>query len=773
MTAVLRVVPVVGETTWSFLNRVAAAYGMEAADLTGGWRSANRGQHQDRGRGGAEVLLDAVAQEQLAGWCGVPAGHLARALPSWAAGPPALAGREGDGRGWMRWHTGGLEWGPVVAGCGLCAARRGAGGRVWVYGPQWRRLCVRHGRWLLEPGMGHPLGWVDVAPVAGELGRAQRRWARVARAAQEGGAAPREVFALARAVVCWWWEREEFWAREAVWGPRLEQVRAAAVWRVGDRAGWGMEQWRLLMRDAVVFPEVVAVARALADPRLQEEAGAGAQGLLRDGAGAQQFAAVLGARLGRDWLAEVEGAGSGGPLTLWVGALVRERRGAAPLRGRGVWWVHGPHRPVEAVAALPAAGDGPDPGTGGAAQAVGQAAALLVRRGHGVGLVHWRARLFEEGLEHARRHVQRFGHLALAHTAAGVRDGFDLGRWLVYRRTTAALLTTQQAAQLAELDAWWNPPWPMAWQRGWYRARDHVRQHGPVHGGDNLEGLPDWLDFWLRQQITRYRQLHEGQQRLLAELGLTEAEIRRFYAWPGRRHPVSEALAVAGAFAARHGHLAVSWPTTADGFALGAWLNGARLRQRQAGRPTRLGQRLTELDTWWNPPWPTAWQRMWWTCRHHLNGLPDGLQWWPGAPDAEQAAAWLHQQVEQRPLLQDAQNTLIDELITLAGTVPAWRPRITDEAWTILSALLPPPPRNDSRHRSERQILEAIIHITCTGAPWAQLPQALGNSQACRRRYQRWLADGTLAHITAAPLPPSDTVWQQRLATHTHPATGR
>ncbi|MEU0948513.1 TniQ family protein [Streptomyces canus] len=398
MTAVLRVVPVAGETTWSFLNRVAAAYGMQAADLTGGWRSANRGQHQDRGRGGAEVLLDAVAQEQLAGWCGVPAGHLARALPSWAAGPPALAGREGDGRGWMRWHTGGLEWGPVVSGCGLCAARRGAAGRVWVYGPQWRRLCVRHGRWLLEPGAGHPLGWVDVAPVAGELGRAQRRWARVARAAPEGGVAPREVFALARAVVCWWWERKEFWAREAVWGPRLEQVRAAAVRRVGDRAGWGVEQWRLLVRDAVVFPEVVAVARALADRRLQEEAAAGAQGLLRDGAGAQQFAAVLGARLGRDWLAEVEGAGSGGPLTLWVGALVRERRGAAPLRGRGVWWVHSPHRPVEAVAALPPAGDGPDPGAGGAAQAGGQAAALPVRRGHGVGLVHWRARLFEEVL---------------------------------------------------------------------------------------------------------------------------------------------------------------------------------------------------------------------------------------------------------------------------------------------------------------------------------------------------------------------------------------
>ncbi|WP_424886382.1 TniQ family protein [Streptomyces sp. SAI-126] len=171
VVAVLRVVPVVGETTWSFLNRVAAAYGMQAADLAAQWRSANRVPRKVPNHGSAEVLLDVVAQEQLAGWCGVPAGHLARALPSWAAGPQALANRDrdrdrdgdGDRRGWMRWHAGVSEWGPVVLGCGLCAARRGAGGRVWVYGPQWRQLCVRHGRWLLEPGEGHPLEWVEVA----------------------------------------------------------------------------------------------------------------------------------------------------------------------------------------------------------------------------------------------------------------------------------------------------------------------------------------------------------------------------------------------------------------------------------------------------------------------------------------------------------------------------------------------------------------------------------------------------------------------------------
>ncbi|MGV9551854.1 Helicase associated domain protein [Streptomyces ardesiacus] len=614
---------------------------------------------------------------------------------------------------------------------------------------------------------------VEVAGLAGELGRAQRRWGRLARGVQRAGAVPREVFALARAVVCGWWESQAFWAREEVWGPRLERVLAAnALRRVGDPAGWGLEQWRLLVRDAVVFPEIVAVAQALLDPRLQERAGEGGEGLLRDRAGAGPVAAALGVRLGRPWLAEVEAAGPGGPLTLWVSAMVRERRGAPPLRGRGMWWVHGPHRPVEAAAGLRLIAGAPGPGANERSQAAGRAAALAVRAGHGEGLARWRMQLFDEGLEHARRHVERFGHLALAHTASGVTDGFELGRWLAYRRARATLLSAEQAAQLAQLDMWWNPPWPVDWQRAWYRARDWVRRHGQVHGGDNLAGLPRWLEMWLRQQIAHYQQLHVDQRRLLAELGLAEGEIARFAAWPGRRRPLGEALAAAAAYAARHGHLAVSQPATLDGFALGAWLTGARLRQRHAGRPTRLGQRLTALDAWWNPPWPIAWQRMWWAARYHLSELPGGVEWWPGAPNADHASAWLDQQAARRLLLQPTQRDLVDDLVALASQVSGCRPRISEGAWRILSALLSPLPHHGGRRRSERQILEAIVHIACTGQPWTHLPQALGSFQACLRRYRLWHADGTLDRVCRAVLPEADTGWQQHLAAHVASAAG-
>jgi hypothetical protein len=385
------------------------------------------------------------------------------------------------------------------------------------------------------------------------------------------------------------------------------------------------------------------------------------------------------------------------------------------------------------------------------------------RAWHGQGLTRWHAQLFAEGLEHARRHAQRFGHLALAHTGRGVVEGFDLGRWLARRRADAASLTVWQTAQLVQLDPWWNPPWSMDWQRAWHRARAYAGEHGLVHGGDNLGGLPRWLELWLRRQITRYAQLHEGQQRLLAELGLTSGEVQRFQAWPGRRRPVGEAFALARAYAARHGHLAVPGTVTINGFALGAWLTAARGRQRSAGRPTWLGQRLGAVDARWNPPWPITWQRMWWAARHHMRGLPDGVQWWPGAPNAEHAQAWLCQQYARGTLLQPGQQQLLDELMLPAGTTPVWQPRISDTAWQTLMPLLPARPPSDGRYRSERQILEAIVHVACTQQSWPQLPQTLGSYKTCRLRYIRWRQDGTLARIATAHLPATDRTWQTAL----------
>ncbi|WP_455570012.1 hypothetical protein [Streptomyces rishiriensis] len=75
------------------------------------------------------------------------------------------------------------------------------------YAPRWQRVCVRHGRRLLDADADQPLEHLDLRGVP-EVTAAQRRWAKVAQRAVRAGAEPERVFALAHAVV--WlrrWER--------------------------------------------------------------------------------------------------------------------------------------------------------------------------------------------------------------------------------------------------------------------------------------------------------------------------------------------------------------------------------------------------------------------------------------------------------------------------------------------------------------------------------------------------------------------------------------
>jgi hypothetical protein len=63
----------------------------------------------------------------------------------------------------------------MAFGCSLCVARCGAVEDGWAYRPRWR-VEVQHRRLLLDAGQGHSLQCVDVAGLAVELGRTQRRW---------------------------------------------------------------------------------------------------------------------------------------------------------------------------------------------------------------------------------------------------------------------------------------------------------------------------------------------------------------------------------------------------------------------------------------------------------------------------------------------------------------------------------------------------------------------------------------------------------------------
>ena len=66
--------------------------------------------------------------------------------------------------------------------------------------------------------------------------------------------------------------------------------------------------------------------------------------------------------------------------------------------------------------------------------------------------------------------------------------------------------------------------------------------------------------------------------------------------------------------------------------------------------------------------------------------------------------------------------------------------QLTDEQWSILEPLIPvPKPRKDGRGRPRvpaRAVLNGILWILWTGAPWKALPAEYPPYQTCHRRMQ-------------------------------------
>ncbi|MGW2602090.1 DNA-binding protein [Streptomyces klenkii] len=290
------------------------------------------------------MLLDAAGRRALVELSGAEEETLVRALPSWGREDSSFTAVEaGVARG--VWRVGGAVVGPAASGCRLCAARRtGAAVRVVRYAQRWERVCVRHGRWALDADADQMLEHLDLRGIP-EVAAARRRWSGVARRAVRAGVDVGEVFGLAYAVVALWWEGAYGWEREEIWPRHLRQV-------AGGNAGSDLEWWRVVGRDAVIFPEVVADADALLDPGMAQRVWADSGGerprpLPADG----EFCRRLGERVRRPWLGPLVAVDHGGPLLAWIGTVIRLRRHPGGRPGpyarfdENLWWVRQEHQP--------------------------------------------------------------------------------------------------------------------------------------------------------------------------------------------------------------------------------------------------------------------------------------------------------------------------------------------------------------------------------------------------------------------------------------------
>jgi transposase len=90
---------------------------------------------------------------------------------------------------------------------------------------------------------------------------------------------------------------------------------------------------------------------------------------------------------------------------------------------------------------------------------------------------------------------------------------------------------------------------------------------------------------------------------------------------------------------------------------------------------------------------------------------------------------------------------------------------LTDEQWERLRPLLPPQkPRTGRPARDHRQIVNGILWIIRTGAPWRDLPERYGSWRTVASRFYRWRKAGVWERLFAAVQQQADAAgrldWQ-------------
>jgi transposase len=79
---------------------------------------------------------------------------------------------------------------------------------------------------------------------------------------------------------------------------------------------------------------------------------------------------------------------------------------------------------------------------------------------------------------------------------------------------------------------------------------------------------------------------------------------------------------------------------------------------------------------------------------------------------------------------------------------------LTDAQWSTLETLIPEPaPHRDGRGRpwkDRRAVLDGILWVLRTGAPWADVPNRYPSYQTCHRRFQQWVRSGVIKGVLEA-----------------------
>lgn len=93
---------------------------------------------------------------------------------------------------------------------------------------------------------------------------------------------------------------------------------------------------------------------------------------------------------------------------------------------------------------------------------------------------------------------------------------------------------------------------------------------------------------------------------------------------------------------------------------------------------------------------------------------------------------------------------------------------LTDKEWEVLKPLIPDNTgKKGHPARDHRQILEAILWVLRTGAPWRDVPREFCSWSTAYTRFRRWIIQGVWAnlwHSLKKTLMTNHTSWTLQLS---------
>ncbi|MCP4607001.1 MAG: hypothetical protein GY847_41895 [Proteobacteria bacterium] len=181
-----------------------------------------------------------------------------------------------------------------------------------------------------------------------------------------------------------------------------------------------------------------------------------------------------------------------------------------------------------------------------------------------------------------RRFAKREGHGRVPQKH--MEEGFDLGQWVSVQRGRKRKMSTHRVKLLESIKGWTWAPYEDEWNDAFSMLKRFVDREGHALVPNNHLEKDFKLGIWVRSQRIR--------KKTMSRKHLKTLESLPGWSWNAAEQEWERAFEFLQRFAQREGHARVPQDHVEDGFKLGTWVSGQRLRKE-----TMLQVRIESLES--------------------------------------------------------------------------------------------------------------------------------------------------------------------------------